>query len=45
MDDDNLAGECHANSHFSSCLEVKFGLLPFLKTVLYPTIYKFVFKL
>ena len=32
-------------SHFSSCLEVKFGLLPFLRTVLHHTIYKFVFKL
>ena len=29
-------------SHFSSCLEAKFGLLPFLKTALHLTIYKFV---
>ena len=29
-------------SHFSSCLEAKFGLLPFLNTALHLTIYKFV---
>ena len=32
-------------SHFSSCLEAKFGLLPFLKTALHLAIYKFVYKL
>ena len=29
-------------SHFSSRLEAKFGLLPFLKTALHLAIYKFV---
>ena len=32
-------------SHFSSCLEAKFGLLPLLKTALHLAIYKLVFKL
>ena len=32
-------------SRFSSCLEAKFGLLPFLKTVLHLAIYKFVSEL